>query len=284
VSRLVLLAFVGLSAGCAGVSGAMATVPPEWRDTNPWSPAAHQARARGDLVPLFYTDAMARDQAWAREHLQPGDILFRRGDSRRLRDRVNDAVQMGLSDSNVNHAGVVCRVGDAVWVYDAQPNPERIRKIPFEFWMLETVPGTLVVKRPRRESQPAVPAALAYCEQAWCRQPPFDWALNLDDARLYCTELIEKAFRAGGVALSDPVMPRCLPNWPWFRPLGWLAAVFTEIKTDHPAFAPGNAAFGLYGSPHLETVCGDTTRDRHKPPVCPPTPFPPGAAVPGSPG
>jgi hypothetical protein len=279
---LALLACSGCALG--GPQGTMATVPREWRKTNPWSPTALAARDRGELKMLFYTPQMAAWQAWAREHLQDGDILFRFGVSYTLKDKVNDCVQTGLSDSRFNHNAIVVHRGEEVWLYDAEPAPEGIRKIPFEVWMLETRPDSMTVKRLRPEYRHTIPQALAYCEAAWQRQPPFDDALRLDDERLYCTEMIEKAFRSAGLALSEPVQSRCFPNYNTlrFRFIGVLTELLTEIRLDEPIFALGNLSFGTYSSPYLETVYGASSHEPSKPPICPPTPFP--AACPGEHG
>jgi hypothetical protein len=278
--RITFVVALLAGSGCGtlgGPTGTMATVPREWRKVNPWSPQALEARDRGELKPLYYTEQMAAWQAWAKENLQDGDVLFRHGQSFTLKDRLNDAVQTGLSDSRFNHDSIVVRRGDEVWLYDAQQKPQNLRKLPFEFWMLETRPESLVVKRLKPEYRHCIPQALAYCEAAWRRQPTFDDALRLDDERLYCTEMIEKAYRSAGLALSDPVAPRCLPNYDrcLYRILGAIAELVTQYRMDEPVFAPGNTAFGTYSSPYLEVVCGDTSRERSKPPICPGSPFPP---------
>jgi hypothetical protein len=254
----------------------MATVPREWRDTNPWSPEALDARARGELKPLFYTEEMAGWAAFARQNLQDGDILFRYGKSARLKDRFVNGVLTGVQDSRFTHDAIVFHEGDEVWVYDAQPEPQGVRKLPFEFYMLDTVPGTLAIKRLKEPYRGCIPQALTYCEEAWHRQPPFDSALKLDDDRLYCSEMIEKAFRSAGLALSDPITVRCLPRYNHYRFLGSVAERFTEIRMDEPEFAPGNDYYGTYGSPYLDLVYGGEKRKHGspKPPICPPVPFP----------
>lgn len=282
--RLALCLALLAGAGCGTLDrphGTMTTVPPEWRKSNPWSPQALAARARGDLKALYYTDEMAQWQAWAQEHLQDGDVLFRYGLSYTLKDRVNDAVQMNLSDSRFNHNAIVVKQGCAVWVYDAEPAPEHLRKLPFEFWMLETRPESLVVTRLKPEYRATIPQALAYCEAAWQRQPRFDDGLRLDEERLYCTEMIEKAYRSAGLALSEPIKPRCLPryNTCFYRLLTPLAQL-AGYSVNEPLFALGNLTFGTYSSPYLEVVCGDTTNEKSLPPICPPTPFPATGAPP----
>jgi hypothetical protein len=220
---------------------------------------------------------MAAWAAFAREHLQNGDILFRRGRACGLGQQIASRILTGISDSRFTHNSLVLRQGDGVFVYDVQPKSHGVRKIPFEFWMLETVPGTLAVKRLLPAYRHCIPQALAWCEQAWLRQPPFDFGLRLDDERLYCSEMIEKAFRSAGLALSDPTPIRCLPRFRRYQVLGWFVERFTQIRLDEPAFALGNACYGTYGSPYLELVLGGDPCPNPQPPLCPPVPFPSGA-------
>jgi hypothetical protein len=229
---------------------------------------------------------MAAWAQWARENVQEGDILFRYGRSVRVTDRLTNRLTTGLSDDRFTHNALAFYDGDDVWVYDVQVEPEGVRKLPFEFWMLDTVPDTLAVKRLPPCYLACVPQALAYCEAAWLRQPRFDSALRLDDERLYCSEMIEKAFRSAGLALSDPVPIRCLPHYRRYSVLRPLAERLSEVRVDQPVFALGNHWYGTYGSPHLQLVYGGDNRKHRgppRPPICPPVPFPAEAPCPGIP-
>ena len=278
----VFLALLGpalLLPGCAlrQQQTTMSSVPPEWRNTNPWGPEAWAARSRGELQPLFYTPQMAAWAQWARANVQEGDLLFRYGHSIRVTNRLANRLTTGLSDNRFTHNALAFYQGGEVWVYDVQVEPEGVRKMPFEFWMLDTVPDTLAVKRLPPCYRPCIPQALAYCEAAWLRQPPFDSALRLDDERLYCSEMIEKAFRSAGLSLSDPIPIRCLPHYHRYSFLRPLAERLSEIRVDQPVFALGNQWYGTYGSPCLQLVYGGDNRKHKgppKPPTCPPVPFP----------
>jgi hypothetical protein len=277
------LALLGcLGSGCAA-TGSMATVPRPWRKTNPWGPEALQARARGELQPLFYTRQMACWAAFARHNLRDGDILFRHARNTSLRTCFSNHVLTTGCSSSFTHNGIAFHEGGTVWVYDVEPDPQGVRKIPFEFWMLDTQPGSLAVKRVRAPFRHCIPQAHAYLEEVWLRQPPFDMGLRLDDERLYCSEMIEKAYRSAGLPLSDPIPIRCLPGYNRYRLLRPVAEAFTEIRVDEPIFALGNVWYGTYGSPYLELVYGGETRHSVKPPLCPPVPFPAGGPCPPPP-
>lgn len=280
-----LLVLTCLSAGCAlPRSPSQASVPAAWRRTNPWGPEANAARAAGCLQPRFYTSQMAAWAAFGRANLQTGDILFRYGRSTTPMGWLSSRVVSGISGSRFTHDAFVCREGDDVFIYDAMPEPEGVRKIPFEFWMLDTDPGSLVIKRLRPPFRSCIPQAVAYIEDAYRRQPPFDTFLHLDDEKLYCTELLEKAYRCAGLALSDLVPTRCLPHYPRYGILRPVVERLTSFRVDEPVFALGNACFGLFASPYLETVLDEQAPDdRHPslPPRCPPVPFPGGACPTG---
>jgi hypothetical protein len=274
---LALLGLALLAPGCAlPVEPSMATVPRAWRKTNPWSPDAYAARADGRLKPLFCPPHAAEWAAFARQHIEEGDLLFRYGLSTRLLGKLQTRVLTRSTASRFSHDAIAHWEGEQLFIYDAQPEPEGIRKMPFEFWVMEVADGSLVIRRLLPPYRPFIPGAIAYCEEVWQRQVPFDPGLRLDDERLYCTEMIEKGFRCAGLALSEPVPIRCEPNYRRYRFLRPLVERFTDIRVDEPAFAPGNCYFGTFSSPYLETVYDAGGRHRDpapKPPTCPPVPF-----------
>jgi hypothetical protein len=263
------LAFLG---GCALPSSPTeATVPRAWRRTNAWGPDAYAARAEGKLQPLFFTQEMADWAEFGRRTIQDGDILFRYGQSYKPYEIFTSRLIAGIEDNRFSHDGIARWEGDTLYIYDAEPAPLGIRKVPFEFWILDTADCSLVIKRLRPECRFAVPQAIAYCEDVWLRQVPFDDALRPDDEKLYCSEMIEKAYRSAGLVLSEPLPISCLPHyrrWLWVKPL---VTLLTPIRVNVPVFALGNEYYGTFGSPLLETVyeqSPDPRAGRRKPPIC----------------
>jgi hypothetical protein len=273
IGRLAACCLALFGAGCALPSSpTMAVVPVEWRKTNPWGPEAYAARAEGKLQPVFCTQQMAEWAEFGRRTIQEGDILFRYGRSYKPYEIFTSYLIASIEDNRFSHDGVAHWEGDTLYIYDAEPAPEAVRKVPFQFWMLDTAYHSLVIKRLRPEHRCRIPQAIAYCEDVWLRQVPFDTALRPDDSELYCSEMIEKAYRSAGLVLSDPLPIYCLPHyhrWLWLRPT---VQTFTEIRVDVPVFALGNPYYGTYGSPLLETVyeqSPDRREDRREPPACP---------------
>ncbi len=107
-----------------------------------------------------------------------------------------------VSGSQYSHTGIVAIEKGEPVVYDT--TKAGVRRQPFAVWMLDNV-GPLGVKRLRADLQPHAAAAVRYCRQVFERQVPFDYDLGLDDKALYCVEMTEKAFRASGLPLSEPV-------------------------------------------------------------------------------
>ena len=141
--------------------------------------------------------------------------------------------------------------------------------------MLDVCEGVFAVKRLRPEFRDRIPQALAYCEGVYQARVPFDRAFTLDDDALYCVEMVEKAYESAGLALSDPVPLCCLPNYACHRSLAFLLQKTTGLRVEEPTYVPGNARYGLYASPLLETVyespeAANPKWSHHKPPRCAP--------------
>ena len=265
-----LLALCG--AGCAlPTSPTMATVPKEWRRTNPWGPQANAARAEGQLTPLFYNQEMAEWAEFGRRNIQEGDILFRYGKSYKPYEMFTSRVIAGVEDNRFSHDGIAHWEGDALYIYDAEPDPQATRKIPFEFWVLDVADQSLVIKRLRPEFRCCIPKAIAYCDDVYQKQVPFDDALDPDDRRLYCSEMVEKAYRSAGLVLSDPIPITCMPHYQRWLPIKPLVTLFTPIRVNRKVFALGNQYYGTFGSPLLETVyeqSPDKRENQRQPPIC----------------
>jgi Permuted papain-like amidase enzyme, YaeF/YiiX, C92 family len=271
--RLCAVCFLALfGTGCALPSSpTMATVPREWRRANPWGPQANAARAEGKLIPLFYTQEMAEWAEFGRRNIQDGDILFRYGQSYKPYEIFTSRLIAGVEDNRFSHDGIAHWEGDTLTIYDAEPDPQGIRKIPFEFWVLDVADHSLVIKRLRPDFRCFIPKAIAYCEEVYQKQVPFDDALQPDDRKLYCSELIEKAYRSAGVVLSEPLPITCFPHYHRWMPIQPLVTLFTPIRVNVPVFALGNPHYGTFGSPLLETAyeqSPDNRENQREPPTC----------------
>jgi hypothetical protein len=225
--------------------------PPGWVG-NPWGPAAYKARAEGKLPPLAISPDMARWDAWGKKHLKDGDILFRRGDARILFGRFPmSRFVANVSGSAFSHTGIAAIEQGEPYVYDTTKSG--VRRQPLSVWILDNA-GPFGVKRLKPSHQDHVAAVLGWCRMMYEKQVPFDYDLGLDDNELYCVEMTEKAYRASGLTLSEPVRLGEMENAAQF-PINMFAfSTFTKLRLDMPVYFPGNDRHGIWSSPLLETV------------------------------
>jgi|SRR5579884_1868873 len=267
LSRARWLVLAVLACGCAlPAVPSLCTVPPCWRNHHPFGPEANAARARGELTSLCEPARAEEWNALARACIRDGDVLFRLGRSRTLHGQFTSLVLADVSDSRFSHAGLACWEGDDLWVYDTAG--QGVRKVPFALWMMDAWAGHFTVKRLRPEFRDRIPAALAFCDDAYRRGVPYDYWFTGADDRLYCAALIELAFRDAGLELSEPLPIRCLPHYPRYCLVGLTVRGLTPLDVDRPIYALGNAYYGLYGSPCLELVYEGGVEDdtKRKPP------------------
>jgi hypothetical protein len=226
-------------------------VPPSWQG-NPWGPAATKARRTGELEPIPMTPVMKQWDAWGRRVLKNGDIVFRLGDARVLFGRFPfSRFIANASGSRYSHTGVVAIEDGAPVVYDT--TKAGVRRQPFAVWTLDNV-GPLGVKRLRPDLQPRAQAAVRYCRQVFEKQVPFDYDLGLDDQALYCVEMTEKAFRAAGLPLSQPVRLGDMENISNYPVRVFVFLRLSHLTLDQAAYFPGNDRHGIWSSPLLTTV------------------------------
>jgi hypothetical protein len=228
------------------------------------------ARDLGEIPPTPSSRKAVESAAFAREHIRDGDILFRYGKEYDPRDVFLSFFLTSVCDSRFSHDAIAHWEGDRLFMYDSEPQ-QGVRKMPFELWNMDVLAHSLVIKRLKPEYQGYIPAAIAFCEDVYLREVPYDEGLKIDDEALYCSELVEKAFLAAGLPLSQPVPIRCLPHYLRWSPVRPIVEQFTAVRADEPVYAPGNEHFGSFGSPYLETVydcAGRYQRRARKPPTC----------------
>jgi hypothetical protein len=246
-------------------------VPRSWRKNHPWGPQANELRAQGQLAYRKCTPQLNYWAEFARQHIEDGDIVFRRGRSCLMPVFDVSKLLAHISDSPYSHCGIAHWEGDSVWIYDMED--EGFRKQPFEIWMLDVVDDLLAIKRLPESARGCIPQVLSFCEEHYHQHIKFDMSLRLDDEAFYCTEMVEKAYRSAGIKLSDPVPICCLPNYSDYPVLAAILPRLTRIRLEEPVFAIGNESYGIFSSPCLETVyehpeASNPKRTHHRPPNC----------------
>ena len=235
---------------------------PEGFEGNYWGPEASKARQEGRLPQIEVTPHMARWDNWGRQVLRDGDIVFRMGDARVLRGIFPmSRFYANASNSKFSHTGIVSWEKEGPMVYDTTGTG--VARQPFCVWILDNV-GNFGVKRLKPEHRGAIPKVLAYLHKVFREQPPFDYELGLDDSKLYCVEMTEKAYRYAGLPLSEPVkigdMERAMEFPLCMLGLGIASRYVLDkpLTAETPVYFPGNERHGIWSAPQLEVVVPPT--------------------------
>lgn len=231
-------------------------VPSTWQG-NPWGPIANRARETGELPPIEMTPLMRQWERWGKKVLREGDIVFRRADARILMGRFPfSRFTARVTGSEFSHTGIVAIEGDEPFVYDTTNSG--VRRQPFYVWILDNV-GPFGVKRLRPNLKTHAAGAVRFCREMYQEQPPFDYNLSLDDDALYCVEMTEKAYRASGLPLSEPVALADMENVSRYPICIFAFLQFSNLTLEQRVFFPGNERHGIWSSPSLVTILPPTS-------------------------
>ncbi|MCA2980963.1 MAG: peptidase [Myxococcaceae bacterium] len=171
--------------------------------------------------------------------LRTGDLVFQASTSSR------SALIRKASGSPYSHVGIVEVAGDGVFVIEAI---EPVSRTPWARWRARGVGAKVLVLRDRG----ATPAALADVvrEARKAVGTPYDARYRWDDERLYCSELVVKAWARGlGVSpgVQQPVRDLAL------TPAELALARAKGINPDQHLVTPGSLAT----DPRFEVVHSD---------------------------
>ena len=120
--------------------------------------------------------------------LKTGDVVFQASKSSR------SAMIRAASDSPYSHVGLVEVTDAGAFVIEAiQP----VSRTPWETWYARGIDSKFTVIRAKKAS-PEDLAKVVATAKAWVGRP-YDARYRLDDERLYCSELVMKAFAAVGI-------------------------------------------------------------------------------------
>ncbi len=247
-----MVATILAASGCRGAGETTdRMVPPSWKG-NPWGPQANEARARGTLPSVPNNPDMDVWQAWGRQNLKDGDIVFRMGDARAVLGLFPfSKISAAIAASHYSHTGIVAIEAGEPVVYDTTTTgPQRQ---PFPIWVLDTR-GHFAVKRPKDPAADHAVKAVAFCRDVYRKQIPFDFDMKLGDDQLYCIELTERAYEAAGLPLSKPLRLDNLPRYAEFPTITRLMKLFTPMEPHQQAYVIGNESIGIWSSPALDLV------------------------------
>jgi hypothetical protein len=163
-------------------------------------------------------------------HLESGDIVLVRG--RSLRTAVVRLFEG--NDDSYSHAGLVVLDRGMLFVIHASPDGaterDRVVKEPWSVFVApERVSAVKVLRLASAlERRGSMNAAVEEANRLFRDAVPFDHKFDLSTAdRVYCTELVWRAYKLAGVDLrSDPsddgvIMPSQLDRSPKLKPVNW---------------------------------------------------------------
>lgn len=116
---------------------------------------------------------------------QEGDIVFQSMPHTPLIDAIE-----GASECSLSHCGIVGKHNGQWVIYEALRGVEIT---PLKMFLLRGRQQGFAVYRLREQYRPQIPATLAAVQKYLGR--PYDIRYELDDEKIYCSELIYKAFR-----------------------------------------------------------------------------------------
>jgi len=166
-------------------------------------------------------------------------------------DIVLQASQSGMAESirkatrsPYSHVGVVEVGKDGVFVVEAI---SPVSRTPFAKWKRRGKGGHLTVLRPRVTEEQAAAAVTAARSQLG---KPYDVRYGWDDERIYCSELVVKAFQRGaGVTYGERVRLDALELGAFEKAL----AAKLGVPLSQEVVPPGSLA----SDPQLEVVFSD---------------------------
>ncbi len=134
-----------------------------------------------------------------------GDLILRRGKS-----FISQMVLLNDKKSEYSHIGIVVLQDSTPWVVHAVPG--EAKKGEPEYIKMETVKSFLCVDKsadfavfsPKEKYRNAAEKAAQHAREYYKQKILFDASFSLeDDSRLYCTELIWRAYQKAGINLAE---------------------------------------------------------------------------------
>jgi hypothetical protein len=169
---------------------------------------------------------------------EPGDILFQHNACGPLCESI-DRVTEGYAGEDYNHCGLVVVQNDSLYVLEAIGADVHLTSLN-DFYKRSG--GTVTVGRLRAPYQKHVPALQKNALQFLGR--PYDIYFELDNAGMYCSELIYEAAKAldtqqplfalAPMTFRDPATGETFPPWAeYYRKLG------QPVPEGKPGINPG---------------------------------------------
>ena len=183
--------------------------------------------------------------------MEAGDIVFRMGSTRAYGFIDTSRLAALVADSQYSHVGIAAEENGEIVVYDIERHGARRASFVNFIFEYQLAFG---IKRLKPEYQHHAGEAVEYCRSVYAAQSKFDDAMRLDNDEFYCTELIEAAYRANGLKLSEPIRLMEYPRYDEFPMWMFIAKYLSPLTPEQLVFSPGNETHGLWSSDRLETI------------------------------
>lgn len=135
--------------------------------------------------------------------IQTGDLIFVGAKAEQLSGAINRVTQR---DSNVSfdHVGILEIVGSQVYILHASTEKGSVSE-PLDSLVARTQVNDkkLVLYRLQAELQAAIPQTITTAKSLLGK--PYNWSYVLNDSSLYCSDLVERAFRHAEVFSLEPM-------------------------------------------------------------------------------
>lgn len=165
-----------------------------------------------------------RPQPSTQPLVMTGDVVLQTSRSSR------SALIRHVSQSPYSHVGLIEVASDGIFVIEAI---EPVSRTPWKTWRARGVGGKVTVLRAKNLSAEQRATVISKAK-SWLGKP-YDAHYRWDDERLYCSELVTKAFAAIGVELGQQEQVGSLALTPEIRSLGTKLGISTEQYVVTPA-------------------------------------------------
>lgn len=115
-----------------------------------------------------------------------GDIIFQEI-SGEFGERIS-----AITGSPINHCGIIFFREDEVFVLEAA---DRVKFTPLKEWILNGVDKKIALLRYKKANDDLIATVLIQAKKF--RGHPYDYQYSMDDEKIYCSELVYKAYKDG---------------------------------------------------------------------------------------
>lgn len=135
--------------------------------------------------------------------VQNGDLLFVGAQEKNLSGAINRVTQRE-NDVSFDHVGIIEVTHGKVFVIHAIGKKGSVRE-PLDSLILDKSENNqeFVVYRLSEKTQVAIPKAIEKSKSLLGQ--PYNWSYVINDSTLYCSDMVERAFRHAGIFKLEPM-------------------------------------------------------------------------------